>query len=164
MFSTCDTCWKKSVSMQQHFEQLLRKQIRVELKSAGNFVAKTVLVESANQFSLEELCKTQFVLKYFSKPYRPSDPLEKKITITICQSCRYLEAGDTQSLKFKWRGRDSNLGPLVPQTKSLTIRPPVLPIEFERIKSDLNLIKVMLFLEFFTTSTMACCLHFSCLA
>ena len=31
------------------------KQRRVELKSVGNFVAKTALVESANQFSLEEL-------------------------------------------------------------------------------------------------------------
>ena len=46
---------KKSVSMQQHFEQFVRKQRRDELKSVGNFVAKTVLAESANQFSLEEL-------------------------------------------------------------------------------------------------------------
>ena len=42
---------KESVSMQQHFENFLRKQRRVELKSVGNFVAKTMLVESANQFS-----------------------------------------------------------------------------------------------------------------
>ena len=50
------------------------KQRRVELKSVGNFVAKTVLVESANQFSLEELCRTKYSLKYFfSKPCRPSD-------------------------------------------------------------------------------------------
>ena len=34
------------------------KPRRVELKSVGNFVAKTVLVESANQFSLEELYRT----------------------------------------------------------------------------------------------------------
>ena len=47
---------KKSVSMQQHIEQFVRKQRRVELKSVGHFVAKTVLVESANQFSWEELC------------------------------------------------------------------------------------------------------------
>ena len=63
--------------MQQHFEQFARKQRRVKLKSVENFVAKTVLVESANQFSLEELCRTQYILKYVSKPYRPSDPLEK---------------------------------------------------------------------------------------
>ena len=63
--------------MQQHFEQIAGKQRRLELKSVGNFVAKAVLVESANQFSLEELCGTQYSLKYFSKPYRPSDPLEK---------------------------------------------------------------------------------------
>ena len=49
------------------------EQRRVELKSVGNFVAKTVLVESANQFSLEELCRTQYSLKYFFEPYRPSD-------------------------------------------------------------------------------------------
>ena len=53
------------------------KQRRVELKSAGNFAAETVLVESANQFLLEELCRTQYRLNYFSKPYRQSDPLEK---------------------------------------------------------------------------------------
>ena len=67
---------EKSVSMQQHFEQFVGKQRRVELKSIGNFVAKAVLVERANQFSLKELCRTQYSLKYFSKPYRPSDPLE----------------------------------------------------------------------------------------
>ena len=67
---------EKSLSMQQHFEQFLRKQRRVELKSVGNFVAKTVLVESEHQFSLEKLCRTLYILKYFSKPYRPSDPLE----------------------------------------------------------------------------------------
>ena len=60
---------EKSVSMQQHFEQFVRKQRRVDLKSVGNFVAKTVLVESANQFSLEELCRAQYILKYFSMPY-----------------------------------------------------------------------------------------------
>ena len=59
------------------FEEYSETQRRVELKSVGNFVAKAVLVESVNQFSLEEVCRTQYSLKYFSKPYRPSDPLEK---------------------------------------------------------------------------------------
>ena len=68
---------KKTLSIQQHFEQFVRKQRRGELKHVGKFVAKTVLVESANQFALEELCRTQYILKYFSKPYRPSDPPEK---------------------------------------------------------------------------------------
>ena len=55
-------------------EEFPEKQRRVELKSVGNFVAKTVLVESANQFSLEELCKDTVQLElFFSKPYRPSD-------------------------------------------------------------------------------------------
>ena len=56
---------EKSVSMQQHFEQFVRKQRRVELKYVRNFVAMTVLVESANQFSLEEFFNTQYILKYF---------------------------------------------------------------------------------------------------
>ena len=66
------------MSMQHSFEEFSEKQRRVELKSVGNFVAKAVLVESANQFSLEEVCRAQYSLKYFSKPYRPSDPLEKE--------------------------------------------------------------------------------------
>ena len=45
------------------------KQRRVELKSVGNFVAKTVLVESANLFSLEELCRSQYSLKYFFRSH-----------------------------------------------------------------------------------------------
>ena len=73
----CHMLKKVHVSMKQHFEQFVGKQRRVELKSVENFVAKTVLVESANQLSLEKLCKKQKNLKYFSKPYRPSDPLEK---------------------------------------------------------------------------------------
>ena len=63
------------MSMQHSFEEVLEKQRSVELKSVANFVAKTVLVKSANQFSLEELCRTHYSLKYFSKPYRPSDRL-----------------------------------------------------------------------------------------
>ena len=53
------------MSMQQSFEEFSEKQRRVELKSVGNFVAKAVLAESANQFSLEELCRTQYSMKYF---------------------------------------------------------------------------------------------------
>ena len=53
--------------MTQPFEQFVGKQKTVELKYVGNFVAETVLVESANQFSLEELCRTQHSLNYFSK-------------------------------------------------------------------------------------------------
>ena len=69
---------KKSVSMQHNFEEFSEKQRRVELKSVRNFVAKTVLFESANKFSsLEELCRTQCSLKYFSKPYRTLHPLDK---------------------------------------------------------------------------------------
>ena len=56
---------EKVMSMQRSFEAFLEKQRRVELKSVGNFVAKTVLVESANRFSLEELCRTKYSLKYF---------------------------------------------------------------------------------------------------
>ena len=38
-----------------------------------------------------------------------------------------LEAGDNQSLKFKWRGRESNSVPLALHAKSLTTRPRPLP-------------------------------------
>ena len=51
VFNACHML-EKSVPMQQHFEQYVWKQRRVELTSVGNFVAKTVLVESANRFSL----------------------------------------------------------------------------------------------------------------
>ena len=56
---------EKSVSMQQHCEQFVGKQRRFELKSVGNIVAKTVMVESANQFPMEELCSRQYNLKYY---------------------------------------------------------------------------------------------------
>ena len=46
----------------------------------------------------------------------------------VFQPYRDLEAGDNQSLKFKWQGGESNPGPLAPQAKSLTARPPQLPI------------------------------------
>ena len=67
---------EKAVSLQHSFEEFSEKQRRVELKSVGNFVAKTVLVESANQFLLEQPCRTQCSLTHFSKPYRSSHRLE----------------------------------------------------------------------------------------
>ena len=56
---------EKVMSMQHSFEEFSEKQRRDELTYVSNFVAKTVLVESANQFLLEELCRTQYSLKYF---------------------------------------------------------------------------------------------------
>ena len=50
---------EKNSSMQHICEEFSEKQRRVVLKSVGNFVAKAVLVESENQFSLVELCRTQ---------------------------------------------------------------------------------------------------------
>ena len=70
---------EKVMSMQHSFEEFSEKRRRVELKSVGNFVAKAVLVEMANQSSLEEVCRTKYSLKYFSKPCRPSDPLKNLI-------------------------------------------------------------------------------------
>ena len=46
------------------------------------------------------------------------------VALAVFQPYRDLEAGDNQSLKFKWRDRESNPGPLAPQAKSLTTRPP----------------------------------------
>ena len=48
------------MSMQHSFEEISEKYRRVELKSVRNFVTKTVLLESANKFSFEELCRTQY--------------------------------------------------------------------------------------------------------
>ena len=60
---------EKVMSMQHSFEEITEKQRRVELKSVGNFVAKTVFVESANQISLEELCRTQYNMTYFFRSH-----------------------------------------------------------------------------------------------
>ena len=65
VFWLCCTSWKKLCQCNTVSKSFQKKQRRVELKSVGNFVAKTVLVESANQFSLEKLCRTQYSLKYF---------------------------------------------------------------------------------------------------
>ena len=65
----------------------MEKQRRLELKYVGNCVAKAVLVDSANQFSLEELCRTQYNLTYFSKRYRQSDPLEKTLMYKTFRNC-----------------------------------------------------------------------------
>ena len=37
------------------------------------------------------------------------------VALAVFQPYRDLEAGDDQSLKFKWRGGESNPGPLAPQ-------------------------------------------------
>ena len=71
------------MSMQHSFEAFSEKQQRrIELKSVGNFVAKTVLVESANQFSLEELCRTQYRLTYFIRSHVDHQTYGKTLTIT----------------------------------------------------------------------------------
>ena len=44
--------------MHHSFRRVFRKTKKSWLKSVGNFVAKTVLIESANQFSLDELCRS----------------------------------------------------------------------------------------------------------
>ena len=43
------------------------------------------------------------------------------VALAVFQPYRDLEAGDNQSLKYKWRGRESNPGPLASQAKYLTI-------------------------------------------
>ena len=65
-------------------------------KYVGYFVAMTVLVESENQFSLEELCRTQYKLKYFAKPYCPSDRLEKHFRKRLNRFvlCRHVNNGN----------------------------------------------------------------------
>ena len=48
------------------------------------------------------------------------DVLRINVALAIFQPYRDLEAGDNQSLKLKWRDRESNLGPLALQAKNLT--------------------------------------------
>ena len=54
-------------------------------------------------------------------------PKKMYVALAVFQPYRDLEAGDNQSLIFKWRDLESNPGPLAPQAKSLTTRPPQLP-------------------------------------
>ena len=53
--------------------------------------------------------------------------LRNYAALAVFQPYLDLEAGDNQSLKFKWRGGELNPGPLAPQAKSLTTTPPLLP-------------------------------------
>ena len=55
------------------------------------------------------------------------------VTLSVFQPYRDFEAGDNQSLKFKWRGGESNPGPLAPQAKSLTTWPPPLPLVIKMV-------------------------------
>ena len=59
------------------------------------------------------------------------------VALAVFQPYRDLETGDNQSLKFKWRGRESNPGHLALQAKSLITRPPPLPI-FNIVPSKLK--------------------------
>ena len=49
------------------------------------------------------------------------------VALAVFQPYRELEAVDNQSLKFEWRGRESNPGPLALEAKSLTTRSTALP-------------------------------------
>ena len=51
------------------------------------------------------------------------------VDLAIFQPYLDLEAGDNQSLKIQVATRESNPGPLAPQAKSLTTRPPLLPLQ-----------------------------------
>ena len=53
--------------------------------------------------------------------------LRINVALVVFQPYRDLEAGDNQSLKFKWRDRVWKPGPLAPQAKSLTTQPLPLP-------------------------------------
>ena len=55
------------------------------------------------------------------------------VASAVFQPYRDLKAEDNQSLKFEWRGRESNPGPFAPHAKSLTTRPPPLPSNILRI-------------------------------
>ena len=68
-------------AMSTQFRRVLRKKRIDELTSVVNFVAKTVLVESANLFSLEELCRKQYSLKYFFRSHIDYQTYGKTLTM-----------------------------------------------------------------------------------
>ena len=68
---------EKKVLMQHHFEQFVEKQRILEGKYLDISEANPLRFDCVNQFSLEKPCRTQYSLKYFSKPDRPSNRLEK---------------------------------------------------------------------------------------
>ena len=70
---------KKRMSMQQRFKQCMGKQRRLEGKYLDISEAEPLRFDCVNQFSLEELCRTQYSLEYFSKPYRPPDRQKKTL-------------------------------------------------------------------------------------
>ena len=59
----CEAHLGKSYVNAPQFRRVFRKTKKSWIEVCWNFVAKTV--ENANQFSLEELCRTQCSLKYF---------------------------------------------------------------------------------------------------
>ena len=68
---------------------------RVSLKYVGHFVAKAVFDESANQFSFEEMCRTQCSLKYRShieaiSSIRPSGKILNLKMLRSCMSIKLL--------------------------------------------------------------------------
>ena len=96
--------------MHQHFEQFVGKQRRLEGKYLGISEAEPLRFDCVNQFSLEELCRTQYSLKYFLKPYQPLDRLLKKtlinnffwgyfrITVQCSLYCVWLRINDRGSI------------------------------------------------------------------
>ena len=87
-------------------------------------------------------CSCPFAVNMDNVPYRHLIEqlvvLRIYVALAVFQPCRDLEAGDNQSLKFKWRDRESNPGPLAPQAKSLTTWPPPLPL-IEQFKLTLQI-------------------------
>ena len=60
------------------------------------------------------------------------------VALAVFQPYRDLEAGDNQSLKFKWQGGESNPAPLALQAKRLTTQPRLLPWSFKGAKPKLT--------------------------
>ena len=73
--------------------------------------------------------------------------MEDYVALAVFQPYRQLEAGDNQSLNFKWRGGESDPGSLAPQAKSLTTRPPPLPILNSEVHSPTAIFNGRLYLK-----------------
>ena len=106
VFWLCGTSWKKLCQCNTVSKSFQKKQRRVELKCVGNFVAKTVLVESVNQFSLEELCRTQYSMTYVFRSHIDHQTYGKtlKRTLLTRYTCLYIITLDTR-LKRTRKGK-----------------------------------------------------------
>ena len=84
VFNVCAHFVKKVCQCNNIFNNLWGNKEELNWSLFGNFVAKTVFVDSANQFSLEELCSTTYSLKYFFRSHVDHQTYCKTLKYMLC--------------------------------------------------------------------------------